>query len=119
MAISINIERVPEVYVEVPPAKQGSASKKVVVEHGRRVSDADKAISGMKKGFVVIFNLKDLRASNMDEMKACVMRVKKAAGENSYNMAFIDDNWLLLIPPTATLEESDGQYVRNRPAGMG
>ena len=114
MAISINIEKVPEVYAEVQNERKTVPTRKVVVEHGKRVSDADRVISSMKKGFVVMFDLKDLRQNNMDEMKSCVMRLKKAAGENTYNLAFVDENWLLLIPPSAALEDKDPEYVRNR-----
>jgi SepF-like predicted cell division protein (DUF552 family) len=68
-------------------------------------SDSERALENMREGDrILMLKIRSLRENNMADLKKAVNRLKTHCAATGANLAAIDDNWIVVVPPTVGLE---------------
>ncbi len=70
-----------------------------------RYNDVEKVLDRFRKGDVIIvLRVTPLRTKDVEELKKAVNRLKTHCEVTGAELAALDDDWILLIPPVVQIE---------------
>ncbi|MBR9689763.1 MAG: cell division protein SepF [Candidatus Altiarchaeota archaeon] len=69
-----------------------------------RHADLEKILSKFRKGDIVLLvKISPLREKDMNELKKAVERLKTHCSVTGSDLAALDDNWIVLVPPVVEI----------------
>jgi SepF-like predicted cell division protein (DUF552 family) len=69
-----------------------------------RYADLEKVLSRFRKGDIVaLVKVSPLRAKDMGELKKAIERLKTHCSVTGSDLAALDDNWIVLVPPVVEI----------------
>lgn len=69
-----------------------------------RYADLEKILSRFRKGdTVLLVKISPLREKDMGELKKVIERLKTHCGVTGSDLAALDDNWIVLVPPVVEI----------------
>jgi SepF-like predicted cell division protein (DUF552 family) len=77
---------------------------KIRVEKLMNYADVTKIQEFLRNGEIVFLNIKDLRNSNLNELKKAVDKLKNTISAIDGDIVGIDDNYLLITPSYARIQ---------------
>jgi hypothetical protein len=90
-------------YFEVENQSAGRNKERIFISGVKGVHSTGKIAKRMRDNRgVLLLSLKDLAKS--DELRPCIERIKKDCRDNNYEMAVIDNEWLMMLPRDAGME---------------
>ena len=97
----------PDEMGEVPePAFAGHQST-IIVDKIDSYASCDRIIRQIKSNNIVIAKIKDLKDTNMDELKQSVNRIKTAVTSLNGDIAGVGEEWLIITPKTAKVHRQE------------
>lgn len=75
----------------------------VVVDKIDSLSAIDRIIKQVKSGNIVVAGMRDLKETNLDELKQCVNKLKLSVGNLNGDIAGVGDDWLIVTPSSARI----------------
>ncbi len=93
-----------EEIVEAQIAREVTPRLKLRLMVLERYVDLEKVLSHFRKGdAVVVLKISPLRDKDMGELKKAVDRLKTHCEVTGSDLAALDDNWLVLVPPVVEI----------------
>jgi len=69
-----------------------------------RYADIEKVLARFRKGdAVVLVKVTPLRNKDMNELRKAIDRIKTHCGVTGSDLAALDDNWVVLVPPVVEI----------------
>ena len=69
-----------------------------------RYADLEKVLSRFRKGDIIaLVKISPLRQKDMGELKKVVERLKTHCNVTGSDLAALDDNWIVLVPPVVEI----------------
>jgi SepF-like predicted cell division protein (DUF552 family) len=96
-------ERKEEIEIKEEAFKE-EIKPKIRVEKLVSYADVTKIQEFLRNGEIVFLNIKDLRNSNLNELKKAVDKLKNTISAIDGDIVGIDDNYLLLTPSYARIQ---------------
>src|SRR3989344_3493478 len=90
-------------YYELEHEKSPAGQIKIVVEKAGAASDSNKIVKHVKDGNIAFVRIKDLKETNLNELKILVSKVKSACISSGGDVAGVGDEWLIVAPSTAQI----------------
>ncbi len=84
-------------------AEEQLPQTKVVVEKIDSLSAVDRILKQVKSGNVVVAGMRELKETNMDELKQCVNKLKLYIGNMNGDIAGVGDDWIIVTPASARI----------------
>lgn len=101
------VEEKIEEFTEIPLDIEPSEKVKIIVEKIEGLADADRIIKKVRTGSVVIARIKDLKETNVEELKHCISKIKTSATVFQGDLAGIGDEWLLVTPSSVKINRGE------------
>lgn len=76
---------------------------KVVVEKIDSIGSVDRILKQVKSGNVVVAGMRELKETNLDELKQCVNKLKLSVTNMNGDIAGVGDDWLIVTPAIARI----------------
>ena len=95
-------------YAEIPQEERAEGSIKIMVEKLEKSGDADKVIKKVREGNIVFVRIKELKETNMDELKFAVNKIKTSCLNSQGDVAGVSDEWLIVAPCSAEIVRNAG-----------
>ncbi len=92
-------------YVEVPIELEEQKRVRIMIEKLENYAAADRITKKLREGNIVIVKVKELKDSNLDELKHAVSKMRTVCSSMQGDIVGIGDEWILLTPPTARIEK--------------
>lgn len=99
-----NAPRSPDV-VEIDV--KGPEERKISLQMGvlEKFGDTENILNSMRSGNrIVLVKIRPLREKDMTELKRSINRLKTHCAATGGDMAAIDDNWVIVVPPSVDIE---------------
>lgn len=90
--------------------KEGMESKQIILQIFtlEKFSDTENVLAGLRGGDkIAMVKIRPLREKDMTELKRAINRLKTHCAATGGDMAAIDDNWVLVVPPIVGIEKSE------------
>ncbi len=87
-------------YAELTPQGADGAKMFVMIDKIDSYASSDRIIQKVKKGNIVIANMKELKEMNMDELKHSISKIRSAAERIDGDIAGASDEWIIVTPST-------------------
>lgn len=72
-----------------------------------KFADTENILSSMRSGSrIVLLKIRGLREKDMTELKRSINRLKTHCAATGGDMAAIDDNWVVVVPPSVEIERT-------------
>ncbi|MBI4018493.1 MAG: cell division protein SepF [Candidatus Aenigmarchaeota archaeon] len=75
----------------------------VVVDKLDSLTAVDRIIKHVKSGNVVVAGMRELKETNLDELKQCVNKLKLSVTNMNGDIAGVGDDWLIVTPSRARI----------------
>ena len=75
----------------------------VVVEKIDSIAAVDRIIKQLKSGNIVVAGMRDLKETNMDELKQCINKLKLSTANLNGDIAGVGDDWIIVTPGRARI----------------
>ena len=105
------IEEKIEEFTEIPMDTEQPEKMKIFIEKIEGLSDADRIIKKARTGSIVIARIKELRETNVDELKHCISKIKTSATVFQGDLAGVGDEWLLVTPSSVKINRDEQPSV--------
>ncbi len=92
-----------EEYTEIEMPEEEEKHVKIVIDK-LESANPDKIIRNVKEGKIVIVKIKELKESNMDELKHAINKIKNTCEIINGDVAGVGDEWLIVTPSSAKIE---------------
>lgn len=99
----------PEDIGEIPEAHMPGPRATIVVDKLDSYASCDRIIRQVKMNNIVIAKIKDLKDTNMDELKQSVNRLKATLASLEGDIAGVGEEWLIITPKTAKVQRQETQ----------
>ena len=95
-----------EDYTELQMEEKASEPSvmKVVVDKLESYASVDKIMRHVRNGNIVIVKIKDLKDTNMDELKHAVGKIRNSSVNLDGDVAGVGDEWLIVTPSTVRIQ---------------
>ena len=96
-----------EEYTELPmetEAETGKEALKIIVDKLEGYSSVDKIMRHVRNGNIVIVKIKELKDTNMDELKHAVGKLRNACIGIDGDVAGVGDEWIVVTPSTVRIQ---------------
>jgi SepF-like predicted cell division protein (DUF552 family) len=101
-----------EEFTEIPIDVDQSASQtKIMIEKISALSDTDNIVRKVKAGNIVIARIKELKDTNLDELKQVISKIRIAIASIDGDIAGVGDEWLIITPKIARIHRGNGQAM--------
>ena len=92
-----------EEYVELPEETGPEEEKqvKILVEKLESFVDVDRLLKKVREGNIVIAGIKELKDSNMDELKHSISKMRTVCQSFDGDIVGVGDEWLIISPSNA------------------
>ncbi len=97
----------PEDMAEVPEPELAGHQSTIIVDKIDSYASCDRIIRQVKMNNIVIAKIKDLKDTNMDELKQSVNRIKTAVASMNGDIAGAGEEWLIITPRTAKVHRQE------------
>ena len=87
-------------YAELNPQTENGAKMLVMIEKIDSYASSDRIIQKVKKGNIVIANMKELKDMNLDELKHSISKIRSATERLDGDIAGAGDEWIIITPST-------------------
>lgn len=72
-----------------------------------KFGDTENILAAMRSGSrIMLVKIRALREKDMTELKRSINRLKTHCAATGGDMAAIDDNWVIVVPPTVEIERT-------------
>ncbi|MBR9680361.1 MAG: cell division protein SepF [Candidatus Altiarchaeota archaeon] len=90
--------------IEAKVKKETQSRLKMGLMVMERYADLEKVLSKFRKGDIVLLvKISPLRDKDMGELKKVIERLKTHCGVTGSDLAALDDNWIVLVPPVVEI----------------
>ena len=96
-----------EEFTEIPSETEQGEKVKVFIEKIEGLADSDRIIKKVRTGSIVIARIKELRESNVDELKHCISKIKTSCAVFQGDLAGVGDEWLLITPSSVRINRGE------------
>jgi SepF-like predicted cell division protein (DUF552 family) len=79
---------------------------KIMMEKLENFASTDKILRNVKQGNIVIVRMKELKETNMEELKQSINKLKTNVAAYGGDIAGVSDEWLVVAPSTAMILRS-------------
>ncbi|MBI2579006.1 MAG: cell division protein SepF [Candidatus Aenigmarchaeota archaeon] len=76
----------------------------VVVDKIDSLGAVDRIIKQIKAGNIVVAGMRDLKETNLDDLKQCVNKLKLSVGNLNGDIAGVGDDWIIVTPSRARIQ---------------
>ena len=94
----------PEEIAEVPELQEEASPVTIVVDKLDSYAACDRILRKVKTNHIVIAKIKELKESNMDELKQAVNRLKTSVALWDGDIAGVGEEWLIITPKNAKVQ---------------
>ena len=94
-------------YTEVPMELEEGRHVKIMIEKLENYAGVDSVIRKVREGNIVIAKIKELKESNLAELKQAIAKMKTAAANFDGDIAGVGDEWIILTPRVAKIERDE------------
>ncbi len=94
-------------YTEVPVELEEGKQIKIMIERLESYAGVDTVIRKVREGNIVIVKIKELKDSNIDELKQAIAKMKTAAANFEGDIAGVGDEWIIVTPRAAKIERDE------------
>ncbi|MBI4896458.1 MAG: cell division protein SepF [Candidatus Aenigmarchaeota archaeon] len=94
-------------FEELPYAEDENKHVKIVIENVASYLDADRIARRARSGEVVIARIKELKESNVDELKQIINKLKTSCSMFDGDIVGIGDEWVLVAPPSVSIKRGE------------
>ncbi len=101
----------PEGYMELESQKEEPNKGKVLIqiENLSYASDVERIQEKLRKGMVLIINMKELKSKDINELKHVVAKIKKTCFALDGDIVGVSDDWLLVTSKVAKIHREDAE----------
>lgn len=96
-----------EEYTELPLDVNETKHTKIIIEKLEGYSNVDMLLKRVREGNIVIAKIKDLKESNIDELKQAIAKMKTACANFDGDIAGVGDEWIIVTPRTARIHREE------------
>lgn len=82
---------------------------KIITDKLENFASTDRILQNVKQGNIVIVRIKDLKETNMDELKQSINKIKNVVSTYGGDVAGVSDEWLIVAPNTAAIMRNQEQ----------
>jgi SepF-like predicted cell division protein (DUF552 family) len=100
------IEHIEE-YTELPMDLEEPKPTKIIIDKLESYADVDLIMKKVRDGNIVIAKIKELKESNLDELKQAIAKMKTACANFDGDIAGVGDEWIILTPRTAKIHREE------------
>ncbi len=102
-------ERIEEVeeYTELPLDAGQAKHTKIMIDRLDGYSNVDLILKKVREGNIVIAKIKDLKESNLDELKQAIAKMKTACANFDGDIAGVGEEWIIITPRTARIHREE------------
>ena len=94
-----------EEYAELPmEAEAEESAMKVVVDKLEGYASVDRIMKHVRNGNIAIVKIKELKETNMDELKHAVGKLRNACINIDGDVAGVGDEWIVVTPSTVRIQ---------------
>ncbi len=89
--------------------KEGGEPKKLALHMSvlERFQDTEPVLQLLRGGHkIVMVKISPLREKDMTELKRSINRLKTHCAATGGDLAAIDDNWIIIVPPSVAIEKT-------------
>lgn len=101
-----NVEEVEE-YTELPLDVEQPKHTKIMIDKLDSYSNVDLVLKKVREGNIVIAKIKELKESNLDELKQAIAKMKTACANFDGDIAGVGDEWIIITPRTARIHREE------------
>lgn len=101
-----SVEEVEE-YTELPLDAEQAKHTKIMIEKLESYSDVDMLLKKIREGNIVIAKIKELKESNLGELKQAIAKMKTACANFDGDIAGVGDEWIIVTPRTARIHREE------------
>ncbi len=91
-------------YVEVPIELEEQKHVKIMIERLENFAAVDRVVKKLREGNIVIVKIKELKDSNLDELKHAVSKLRTVCSSMEGDIVGVGDEWVILTPANARIE---------------
>ena len=91
-------------YVEVPIELEEQKHIKIMIERLENFAAVDRVVKKLRDGNIVIVKIKELKESNLDELKHAVSKLRTVCNSMEGDIVGVGDEWVILTPASARIE---------------
>ncbi len=104
-------EQKKEEYVDMNPEEKPVEQVKILVDKLEGFASCDNIIRNVRSGHIVVAKIKDLKESNMDELKQCISKLSNFVKSIEGDIAGVGDDWIILTPKVACVVRNTQQPI--------
>ena len=88
-----------EQYTEIPVSEDDlGPGKKVIIDSLNGIYEVDKVMRNVRDGHIVIVRIKNLKDTNIEELKQCTSKMRNACESMNGDIIGVGNEWLLITP---------------------
>ena len=92
-------------YAELPMEGEAEpTSMKIIVDKLEGYASVDKIMRHVRNGNIVIVRIKEMKDTNMDELKHAVGKLRNACANVDGDVAGVGDEWIVVTPSTVRIQ---------------
>lgn len=102
-------ERIEDVdeYTELPLDVEETKHTKIMIDKLDSYANVDLLLKKVREGHIVIAKIKELKESNLDELKQAIAKMKTACANFDGDIAGVGDEWIIVTPRTARIHREE------------
>ena len=77
---------------------------KIMIERLENFAAVDRVVKKLRDGNIVIVKIKELKESNLDELKHAVSKLRTVCNSMEGDIVGVGDEWVILTPASARIE---------------
>ena len=94
-----------EDYVEVPiELEEQKRHVKIMIERLENYAAVSRVVKKLREGNIVIVKIKELKDTNLDELKQAVSKLRTVCNTIEGDIVGIGNEWIILTPTNAHIE---------------
>jgi len=101
-----DVEEVEE-YTELPLDVEQPKHTKIMIDKLDSYANVDMVLKKVREGNIVIAKIKELKESNLDELKQAIAKMKTACANFDGDIAGVGDEWIIITPRTARIHREE------------
>jgi SepF-like predicted cell division protein (DUF552 family) len=99
-----------EEFTEIPiDVDQNATVTKIMIEKIGALSDTDNIVRKVKAGNIVVAKIKELKETNLDELKQVISKIRIAIASIDGDIAGVGDEWLIITPKIARIHRGSAE----------